>query len=827
MKKTLLSGILTALVFFTTNAQIVHIPDPVFKAFLVNHSYHSNPGGIGIDVKLDQNNDGEIQVSEATSYPGTGLKGFFMNGMSNITDITGIEAFKAIKELYVNGTQITSLSIDGCTALTTVDCSGSLLTSLIINNPSLKNLTANHCPDLTVINIENQKIENLSCVNNPVLQTLNLYRCFWLKEANLSNNPLLADLPLGNVQYNNLTRLACMNNAFTSLDVSGCRVLQYFYCSGNPLTSLNLSNGNMSSFIYILAKGHADLFCIQVDNVAAAEYMWGNKGFFDSWATFRTDCSNFNPNPVCTITIPDVNFKNALLANSLINTNGNNEIECTEALAYTGAINVDGLNIVNMTGIEAFVNITSLSCNNQQTNFMGSSYLTTLNIIGLNALDSVSCTGNVKFKELIASGCVNLTKVNVSTYDTLSVNLSNCLALTTLNLSNKRIKALTINGCSALTNLNCSNNFLTTLDLSTNTALTSLNCSKNKLTALTTFNNVNLITMDCSENQLPYLFTALNTSLTTLNCSKNNIPYLDVNNNTSLTTLNCSYNQLPTLNTNNAVLNTLDCSHNLLTNLNISNCIVLKALNCSFNSLPAIDVSHNTVLDNLDCSYNLLPTLDISTNTILKGLNCAGNQLPELNTDNVPSLISLDCSNNQLTTLNLNTPNLVLLECSKNPMTSLDLGSLHLRILYCNNMPILSSLNLANGYNPDYIMIHANDNPSLVCVQVDNANYSNTNWVGGNFLFDPGVIFNENCGLGIGEKIEKNNSLKVYPNPTNGVVYFSSPTTIEVTNALGQVIANRENINSIDLSNQTTGVYFISFVGKNGEIVQRSKIVKE
>lgn len=825
MKKTIFSGILATLAFFTTNAQIVNIPDPVFKAFLVNHSYHSNPGGVGIDIKLDQNNDGEIQVSEATSYPGTGLKGFFMNGMNNLTDLTGIEAFKAIKELYVSSNQLTSLNIDGCTALTTLDCSYNPLVSLTINNPSLKNLTVNYCPQLTTINIENQNIENLGCINNPVLQTLNLYRCFWLKDANISNNPLLTDLPLGNVYYNNLTKLACMNNAFTSIDVSGCRALQYFYSSGNPLTSLNLANGNMSSFIYILAKGHADLFCIQVDNVAAAEYMWGNKGFFDSWATFNTDCANFNPNPVCTITIPDANFKNALLSNLSINTNGNNEIECTEALAYTGAINVDALNITDMTGIEAFVNITSLSCNNQQTSFIGPSYLTTLNIIGLNALDSVSCTGNVKFKEFIASGCVNLTKVNVSTHDTLSVNLNNCLALTTLNLSNKRLKALTISGCSALTNLNCSNNFLTTLDVSTNLALASLNCSKNKLTALTTFNNVNLTTLDCSENQLPYLFTALNTSLTTLNCSKNSIPYLDVNNNTLLTTLNCSYNQIPNLNINNALLlNNLDCSHNLLTNLNTNNCAALKVINCSFNLLPTVDVSHNLVLENFNCSDNLLPTLDISVNTALKGLDCSGNQLPELNIDNAAMLTNLACGNNQLTILNLNTPNLVLLECNNNLLTSLDLSSLHVRILYCSDMSVLSSLNLANGYNTDYILIFANNNPLLTCVQVDDANYSNTNWTSGNFLFDPGVVFNVNCGLGISET--ENDSFSIYPNPTNGIVYFSEQATIQVTNALGQVITDMKSVHSIDLSNQTTGIYFISFMDSNGQLIQHSKIVK-
>ncbi|MBK9550981.1 MAG: hypothetical protein IPO45_02115 [Saprospiraceae bacterium] len=40
-------------------------------------------------------------------------------------------------------------------------------------------------------------------------------------------------------------------------------------------------------------------------------------------------------------------------------------------------------------------------------------------------------------------------------------------------------------------------------------------------------------------------------------------------------------------------------------------------------------------------------------------------------------------------------------------------------------------------------MIEANDNPDLTCVQVDDVDYSNENWTGGPFLFDPQSIFSE------------------------------------------------------------------------------------
>jgi hypothetical protein len=57
--------------------------------------------------------------------------------------------------------------------------------------------------------------------------------------------------------------------------------------------------------------------------------------------------------------IPDANFKAALVGNSSINTNGDDEIQVGEAEAYDGTIDVDDQGIADMTGLEAFVNLTT------------------------------------------------------------------------------------------------------------------------------------------------------------------------------------------------------------------------------------------------------------------------------------------------------------------------------------------------------------------------------------------------------------------------------------------------------------------------------------
>jgi len=63
------------------------------------------------------------------------------------------------------------------------------------------------------------------------------------------------------------------------------------------------------------------------------------------------------------VNIPDANFKAYLVGNSEINTNGDSEISVAEAQAFTGLINCSNKDIYNLTGIEAFINITKLRCN--------------------------------------------------------------------------------------------------------------------------------------------------------------------------------------------------------------------------------------------------------------------------------------------------------------------------------------------------------------------------------------------------------------------------------------------------------------------------------
>jgi len=140
------------------------------------------------------------------------------------------------------------------------------------------------------------------------------------------------------------------------------------------------------------------------------------------------------------VNIPDANFKAYLVGNTAINTNADTEIQVSEATSFAGAINCSGMNITNLTGIEAFTALTQLFCQNNQ-----------------------------------------LTVLDVSTNS----------ALTLLNCQNNLLSSLNITGSSALTELGFMNNQLTVLNVSTNTALFGLQGNNNNLSSLNVKNGNN------------------------------------------------------------------------------------------------------------------------------------------------------------------------------------------------------------------------------------------------------------------------------------------------------------------------------------------------
>ena len=86
------------------------------------------------------------------------------------------------------------------------------------------------------------------------------------------------------------------------------------------------------------------------------------------------------------VNIPDVNFKSYLIGNTFINTNGDTEIQVSEANLFNGAIYCNNMNISDLTGIEYFINLTDLSCSYNQ--------LVSLDITQNYLLENLFCENN-------------------------------------------------------------------------------------------------------------------------------------------------------------------------------------------------------------------------------------------------------------------------------------------------------------------------------------------------------------------------------------------------------------------------------------------------
>ncbi|MCX7550378.1 T9SS type A sorting domain-containing protein [Xanthomarina sp. F2636L] len=236
----------------------------------------------------------------------------------------------------------------------------------------------------------------------------------------LINGLSISDLT-GIETFVNITRLDCYSNNLTALDVSNNLALTRLHCSDNQigtldisanplitdiqchnngvLYALNIANGNNSNISWMKAYGNS-LSCIQIDAgftppADAGIYSQGwTKG---NSAIYGDDCVALNQ----VVNIPDANFKNFLVSDNTINLNGDSEITLAEAQATTELI-MDGIGIADLTGIEAFTNLTRLDVpNNSLTTIDVSNNLSLTRLhVGFNNLTSLDIRLNTNIDEL-------------------------------------------------------------------------------------------------------------------------------------------------------------------------------------------------------------------------------------------------------------------------------------------------------------------------------------------------------------------------------------------------------------------------------------------
>lgn len=229
MKKIIASLLLS----FSCYGQIISFPDANFKAKLLAASPSNSIAASGfVNVKIDTNNNNEIEVTEALQITGLNVS------ISEIYNSTGIEYFTNLRSLNFSQNHIPTLDVSNLTNLKSLYCSLNLLTSLDLSG--LTNLLNLECAEniLTQLNFADAtSIQNLSCQFN-FLTALDVSNLSNLQTLHFDYNQL-STINLSNLSQ--LTELGFQSNQFTSIDLSALVNLAWLNCSFNQLTALDLT----------------------------------------------------------------------------------------------------------------------------------------------------------------------------------------------------------------------------------------------------------------------------------------------------------------------------------------------------------------------------------------------------------------------------------------------------------------------------------------------------------------------------------------------------------------------------------------------------------
>lgn len=719
-----------ALCFFASSkAQIVNIPDANFKAKLLAASSINTTAKdlAGNYFKIDINNNGEIEQSEALNV--------YTLDVSNclISSIEGIKSFK--------------------------------------------------------------NIETINCEQNNI------------SSLNLSSN-------------RSIGQLICNNNLLTSLDVRGLDWIFEINCNSNKITSLYINN-NSTDTISFSDNPNLALICLDASEKDDIEVLINLYGYINY--VVSTNCSLNNNN----VFFPDANFKTKLLkaditnniaqdvnGNSIkIDTNGNSEIELSEALLVAN-LSISNSDIYDLKGINSFENLEKLDCSgnklvklelnalnnlidldfslnkieeitlidvNNLENIKGNNNeISDLEIPGLTKLKSIDLSFN-KLVVLILNEVNNLQVLKCNNNFLQKINFEVLKDINTLELNFNQFDTLDLIANTNLTTLECGSNSLLTVDLSTLNKLQKLKCNNNLLISLYLKNGINETTLDFSGNpNLTYICTDASqvsqiSTLTTLygnskstiytDCASNDIvtipdpvfkskllkanPSLygddndyivvedkdgnfieiDINRNEEIEVsealmvykLNLIDDKIQSLEGIKSFKNLvrLWSHYNYITKLDLSGLSFLEEVDCSNNKITDLNLSGLVQLQKLSCRWNELDILDVTGSKKLTYLDCQGDQIQDLKFNGLKDLVHLDCRGvgpsvrcGTFLILDLEEyPNLTYLDCGYRSVGELKLNSLSkLEYLYCNHnaldnldFDLLTNLKVFNcDYNSFY-----------------------------------------------------------------------------------------------------------------------------
>ncbi|WP_299161528.1 hypothetical protein [uncultured Tenacibaculum sp.] len=399
----------------------------------------------------------------------------------------------------------------------------------------------------------------------------------------------------------------------------------------------------------------------------------------------------FFANSFAQINFPDPNFKNALLTHSpAIDTNGNSQIEISEALAVV-RLELDNKNISNLEGIEYFTNLEILKCSDNNIKEINTETLTKLRFIvaernqiksidvrnciiwGLrldgNPLEYAYLTGNSTFQIESVYGvyfnlskikyvCISQAQYNVQAnnvdhrgfWDQIgsALHIGECTIQTPptgcpiINFPDPNFKQAILKDKSIDTDGDgeiCIDEAekVIRLHLLTNSNITDI-------TGIEYF--INLEGISLGYNNLPTVDLSKNIKLHTLYIENCNLTHIDLKKNINLKYIRIGANPIKNIDLSlNKKLLVFSAYNNQLTNLNTSNLTNLRTIVVGWGTISELNTDNCTSLEHVDAWENLITKLDFTTNINLNSIRIYNNLFSEIDVRNC-KLKQLSVENN-------------------------------------------------------------------------------------------------------------------------------------------------------------------------------------
>jgi hypothetical protein len=312
-------------------------------------------------------------------------------------------------------------------------------------------------------------------------------------------------------------------------------------------------------------------------------------------STVTLNLTIVNPGPLTAV--PDPIFEQKLInlgydpcgvVNGFVPTNNIDTV--TSLIIFTGG------GITNLTGIEDFLSLKTLSLQGANLSVNGINLSSNIQLKSLSLNDSLlnlDLTQNINLESLFLGSVIGTNNINV-------LNLSSNVLLKNLNCSHAGIETLILPQTNTLLQIDCSYNSIGILNLPQTNSITDINCSFNTIGSLNLSNVTGLINLNAENNHLLALGAPTNNSIQYMNLKQNYFSGLNLS----------GFSQLKNI----------ECSNNYLECLNLKN-----GLNNQFTSVKTINNFNLTCIEVDDSTYS---TNNPTWNTNIDSWSSFGNQCP-------------------------------------------------------------------------------------------------------------------------------------------------------------------------------------------------------